>query len=337
MVNSMFGIAHQGRSGGGAGAPSNNSMFSNSIQIRKTEPRFISRNANIFYNFNLKIQFITQTLNQIMYHDREYPVDAMRNQFNVLLYQLGRLKEDEILSGDGYNTTGTGVSGQTTRYNTVLFNAITTFDALVMTYDTYVRRMHDLFILLPNDTYTHIYYLKEFVKQLREETVIDQPTDPNIDQINQSLEALLVSLYDNVGSDINALLDKFSQGRLADIKDELTYELFTNLSSKLFEQQNSTSTGYTRAYDALILSLTGLYKSAILERSHADEVKRLYDQLTLCRDNRGSGMLEGTATMSEPGVIRPEIMQYISRHGFPAGAVFDPVKLTEVINDLGMT
>ena len=48
-------------------------------------------------------------------------------------------------------------------------------------------------------------------------------------------------------------------------------------------------------------------------------------------------MLEGTATMSEPGVIRPEIMQYISRHGFPAGAVFDPVKLTAVINDLGMT
>ena len=342
MVNSIFKRTPGGGGGGGGGVGGgcgggNNTFFASTANIPRIDLPYISRNDNIFYNFNLKIKFVTQTLNRIVYHDNEYPVDAMRNEYNIILYQLGRLKEDVRLQNDGYYAIGTNLTSTSNRYSTVLNNTITTFASLITTYDPYIQRVHDEFILLPDSTYSHIYYLKEFLALLSTESAPVAPVDPAIDEINQSLELVLVSLYDNIGIDIQALLVQFSSGQMEEIKDALTYEMYTNLSQKLVEENRSGSIGYSRAHEVLLSSLEGLYKSAILERSHTDEVKRLYEQVALYRDKTtGGGLMKGTATITEVGTIRPEVIEYVRLHGFPPDGVFEADKLAAIISDLNI-
>lgn len=336
MVNSMFGRIREGSSGGAA-ATSNNTLFVNVANVRKNDPPYISRKDNIFYNFNIKIKFITQTLHRILYHDDDYPVDAMRNNYSMLLYQLSRLKTDERLQNDGYYTVGVNLINTQNRYITVLNNTKTTFNNLIEVYDSYIQRVHDKFILLPNTTYAHVYYLKEFNTLLQTEELPDEiPTNIHAMMAGMSLDELLVMLYDNIGADVSRLLQDFSTGNMEAVKDDLTYELYTNLSQKLFEIKYDEYVGYTRSRTTLVAALEGLYKTAIQARAQEQEVKRLEDLLNLYKNGGGSGILEGSATIDVIATIRPEVAEYISRHGFPPDGVFNSEKLAIVLEDLGI-
>ena len=336
MVNSIFGNSRHGRSYI-ASATSNNTFFNKETKIRKNDPPYISRKDNIFYNFNIKIKFISQTLHRIVYHDDNYPVNAMRNNYDMILYHLNRLKNDERLKNDGYYTIGVDLYETQNRYITVLNNTKTTFNNLIEVYDNYIQRVHDKLILLPNTTYAHIYYLKEFNTLLQNEELPEEvPTNMNVIMASMSLDELLVMLYDNIGADVSRLLRDFSSGDTDQVKDELTYELYTNLSQKLFEIKNEEYVGYSRSRFTLVAALEGLYKTAIQARAQEQEVKRLEDLVNLYKNGGGDGILEGTSTIDVIGTIRPEVEEYINRYGFPPNGVFDSDKLSQVLEYLGI-
>lgn len=336
MVNSMFGRIKEGRSGGAA-ASSNNTLFANVANIKKIDPPYILRKDDVFYNFNIKIKFITQTFRQIVYHDNEYSVDSMRNHFDMLLYQLNRLRTDERLQNDGYYTVGVDLNSTQNRYINVLDNTKTTFNNLIDIYDGYVQRVHDKFIILPTSTYAHIYYLKEFNTLLQNEEIPDEvPTNIHAMMAGMTLDELLVMLYDNIGADVSRLLQSYSTGDIETIKNDLTYELYTNLSQKLFEIKNDDYIGYSRSRTVLVAALEGLYKSATQTRAHEEEVKRLQDMIDLCKNGGGDGLLEGTAQMMQIATIRPEVQEYINRYGFPSEGVFASDKLALVLEHLGI-
>jgi hypothetical protein len=332
----MFRKIKEGRSGGAA-ASSNNTLFVNVANIKKTDPPYILRKDDVFYNFNIKIKFITQTFRQIVYHDHEYSVDSMRNHFDMLLYQLSRLRTDERLQNDGYYNVGVDLNSTQNRYITVLDNTKTTFNNLIEVYDGYIQRVHDKFILLPTSTYAHMYYLKEFNTLLQNEEIPDEvPTNIHAMMAGMTLDELLIMLYDNIGADVSRLLQSYSSGDIDTVKDDLTYELYTNLSQKLFEIKNDDYIGYTSSRTILVAALEGLYKSAIQARAQAEEVKRLQDMINLYKNGGGDGILEGTATMMTVATIRPEVQEYITRYGFPTEGVFASEKLAIVLEYLGI-
>jgi len=255
----------------------------------------------------------------------------------MLLYQLSRLRTDERLQNDGYYTVGVNFISTQNRYSTVLDNTKTTFSNLIQLYDNYIQRVHDKFILLPNVTYAHVYYLKEFNTLLQTEEIPNEvPTNIHTMMSGISLDELLIMLYDNIGADVSRLLQDFSTGNMEAIKDDLTYELYTNLSQKLFEIKYDEYAGYTRSRSTLVAALEGLYKASIQSRACDEEIKRLEGLVNLYKNGGGSGILEGSATIDAIATIRPEVSEYISRDGFPHGGVFDSDKLSIVLEDLGI-
>ena len=160
----------------------------------------------------------------------------------MLLYQLSRLKTDERLQNDGYYTVGVNLINTQNRYITVLNNTKTTFNNLIEVYDSYIQRVL-INLLLPNTTYAHVYYLKEFNTLLQTEELPDEiPTNIHAMMAGMSLDELLVMLYDNIGADVTRFqYEDFSTGNMEAVKDDLTYELYTNLSQKLLKLEGMTN------------------------------------------------------------------------------------------------
>jgi hypothetical protein len=267
------------------------------------------------YDFNIKIKQISILLNHVVYHDYNTSLDTLKREYNNLIYELNKLKISLNKS-----------------YPVILNNVITTFDTLLKIYQKYITGIHEDNIILPDITYDNISGLELFIDSLRQEII------PLIyqDRYNQELELVLYKLYKNIGNDLEKLLTLYSTGNFTELKDELTYEVYSKLSVLLFNESFEDSFGYTKVWEVLNSSLEGLYKTVLLEKAHQDEILLLKSKIKLLETKDSQEpLLEGIATMTEIGQVRSEIKIYIATYGFPVGGVFDTVKLAEIIKKLG--
>jgi len=292
----------------------NNNNHNNSINVNYSSMSYTSTNNNILYDFNTKIKYISKSLSRIVYYDYNITFDDMQREYNIMIYELNRLK----------------ISSNKT-YPVILNNIITTFDSLLQLFNKYIREIHYDNIILPDNTYDNITGLELFITSLRDETI------PLIykDRYNQELELVLFKLYTNVGKDLERLLTFYSSGNFSELHEELTYEVYSKLSVSLFNESFEDSFGYTKVWEILNNSLEGLYKTVLLDKSHQDQILLLKSKIKLLESKDSTEhLLEGTATMTEIGQIRPEIKIYIMKYGFPIGGVFDTIKLAEIVISL---
>ena len=272
---------------------------------------------SVLFDFNLKIKYITQSLNRIVYYDYCIDIDILKREYNIIIFELQKIKE---LSP--------------TTYPVILNNVITTFDSLLQIYKKYIDEIHLDDMILPDNTYDNITALELFVVSLQEKCI---PTI-YIDKCSQDLELVLFKLYQEVGNDLEQLLKLFSSGNFTKLHEELTYEVYSKLSVAVFNESYEESFGYTKVWEVINSSLEGLYKTALLEKSQRDEIYMLKAKVKMlekqCAGETSSALLSGTATMTVFAQIRPEIKIYISKYGFPVGGVFDAIKLSEIITVL---
>ena len=163
----------------------------------------------------------------------------------------------------------------------------------------------------------------------------DIPYTP-IAQSNISLQKILFDLYQNIGKDIEYLLNLFSLGKYDELQEGLTYEMYVNLAQQLLKEEHYESIEYMNIYNVLHSSLEGLYKSALLNETHKQQINDLQSEIELLKEGGGDGLFSSTATVDTVALVRPEIMEYIRLYGFPEGVVFDTIKLTEIINRLNI-
>ena len=253
---------------------------------------------NILFDFNVKIKYISQSLNRIVYYDYCIDVEVLKREYNMIIFELQKLKE----------------ISQTT-YPVILNNIITTFESLLQIYNNYIVRIHLDDMVLPDNTYDNITALDLFVTSLRETCI---PLI-YIDKCHQDLELVLFKLYQNVGDDLEQLLKLYSQGDFTQLREELTYEVYSNLSVALFNESYNESFGYTKIWEVINRSLEGLYKTTMLEKSQRDEIYMLKAKINAlekeCAEGINGALLEGTATMTVFAQIRPEIKIYVSKYG----------------------
>lgn len=311
MVNSLF--KHS------KGCPGGNTLFLvKSVYAEENVPYYVPKiltDTSPSYDFNNKIKYINHILHRIVYNDYDYPLYSMENNYNIILRELSKIKinaEHDTLSN----------------YNVLLKNIISTFETLESTFKTYIKRTENDYEL-PSFIYDHIDLLQEFIKDLYNETI----PDTKINKINEELESVLNNLYKNVGEDLETFLTLYSTGNFTKLQEELTYEVYNELSQALFKESYEKSIGYTNVYSALNRSLEGLYKSTLIENSHKNEIADLKGKLELAKNPSGS-LLSVTAQMDVAADVKPEILEYIRSYGFPKGGVFEPEKLTEIMNKL---
>lgn len=266
------------------------------------------------YDFNLKTNYLTQSLNHIVYYDYDIPNTVLEKDYNTILLELANLKKTNPAL-----------------YPTILQNVISTFQTSQNIYSKYITEQENQGVILPQSTYDNMSSLDDFVSALLSETV-PTPESTNVD--NAELEMVLYKLYKNVGEELEGLLNLFSDGDLAELKSELTYEAYSKLSVLLSNEAYPDSFGYTMIYNALNSALEGLYKSTLLDISYKDQIAVLTAKLKFCENKEGGAFLSGVGTMSVVGLIRPEIKEYISLYGMPPGAVFDTEKLAEIVKRL---
>ena len=310
MVNSVF---KNPKCGGG------NTVFgiSNNVSIASRVHYYVPKSVSYetSYDFNIKIKYINHILHRIFYHDYDFPLYSMHNGYSIILKELSQIKSDE-----GVDSVG--------NYNVLLKNIISTFEALESTFENYIKR-NEIEYELPHFIYDHIDLLTQFIKDLYDEDIPDQ----KIDKINEELETVLVNLYKNVGSDLEHLLKLYSSGNYTKLQEELTYEVYNQLSQSLFKESYDKSIGYTNVYSALNRALEGLYKSTLIEESHKNEIADLKGKLELAKNPAG-GLLSVTAQMEVIAEVKPEILEYIHLYGFPEGAVFETGKLAEITKNM---
>ena len=266
------------------------------------------------YDFNLKTNYLTQSLNHIVYYDYDIPATVLQSDYNVILRELENLKNTDP-----------------TLYPTILNNVISTFQTSQNIYSDYIADQEAQGIVLPESTYSNLDALAKFTTALQTGEV---PTNNDTCLENEELEMVLYKLYKNVGVELEGLLNMFSDGNLEELKKDLNYEAYSKLSVLLSKESYPDSFGYTMIYNALNSALEGLYKSTLLDISYKDQVAVLSAKLKFCENKEGGSLLAGNATMSVVGLIRPEIQEYINKYGMPPGAVFDPQKLAAIVKQL---
>ena len=313
MVNSVFN--KNTKCGGGNtvfGISNNSSIVS---RVHYYVPKSVSYETT--YDFNIKIKYVNHILHRIFYHDYDFPLYSMQNGYSIILKELAQLKSDH---GNGNDSVG--------NYNVLLKNIISTFEALESTFVNYIKR-NEIEYELPHFIYEHIDLLTQFIKYLYDEDIPDQ----KIDKINEELETVLVNLYKNIGEDLEHLLKLYSTGNYTKLQEELTYEVYQDLSQALFKESYEKSIGYTNVYSALNRALEGLYKSTLIEESHKNEITQLKARLKLA-ENPQSNILSVSSENPVIAHIKPEILEYIRLYGFPEGAVFETGKLAEISKKL---
>ena len=311
MVNSMFVISEYSRG-------SNNTVFNNVTVNNISNPPIVSE----IYNFSIKITFITQLINKILYNDTAIPLIALQQEYNIIRYELNIFKQLLI---EEYNT-------RSLTYQIVISNILNTFIKLHEELTIYVNNLtlNNLVYITLIDK--HVELLSSNINLLKQE---DIPYTP-IAQSNISLQKILFDLYQNIGKDIEYLLNLFSLGKYDELQEGLTYEMYVNLAQQLLKEEHYESIEYMNIYNVLHSSLEGLYKSALLNETHKQQINDLQSEIELLKEGGGDGLFSSTATVDTVALVRPEIMEYIRLYGFPEGVVFDTIKLTEIINRLNI-
>jgi hypothetical protein len=179
---------------------------------------------------------------------------------------------------------------------------------------------------------------------------INQPII-NGDSVNQ----VLVSMYAKLAAvvqTINTLMLEYSKGHFYAVANILTRTTYNKLSISLaslavpankypdFETIRTSSTS----------ALGGLYQSILQYSEYVDiqaqlELARehesiLYDRVKLQefidKMNQNKRIFPDSKVTVMSATLKPEYAEYIKQFGFPEGAVFEPDKLAQVLQKLGM-
>jgi hypothetical protein len=151
---------------------------------------------------------------------------------------------------------------------------------------------------------------------------------------------------------IQTLLDEFSKGNFYVVANTLTRTFYDEISMKLLGLAES-SKNYPN-YEILRITYTsaieGLYQ-AIMQYSLMVDMNAKLDNCADCEAilndpaklleyiemlKRRSGLFEDVYVEVPKATLKPQYTEYIKRHGFPQGGVFEMDKLAAVLNDLNI-
>lgn len=153
------------------------------------------------------------------------------------------------------------------------------------------------------------------------------------------LNKLLITLYENVGMDLGILLSYYSNGDMDTLQELLTYDVYQSLATKLITESAPQYTSYHQIHQLLTKTLQGLFSSVQLNSSQKNTIHKLQQELANALNPNTSLMINTLNVMGSldtRALIKPEIKIYIQRWGYPLGGVFDPTKLADIINELGI-
>lgn len=151
---------------------------------------------------------------------------------------------------------------------------------------------------------------------------------------------------------INALMLEYSRGNFYTVANILTRKMYNNLSIALANV--TVSANKYPEYETLRLSSTsalgGLFQSIMQYSEYIDIQAQLaiakdhesilYDRVKLQeyinQFNQSRVIFPDSNVQVKAATLKPEYAEYIKRHGFPAGAVFEPDKLAPILQQLGI-
>jgi len=167
-------------------------------------------------------------------------------------------------------------------------------------------------------------------------------------------EALLKTLYTNIGSNLNTLLQNFSKGDFVAVKNELDqnydrlsitirnnskpeflyYEIMRILMNKTLDGLKQCIFQYLNLIDtASKLEKCNEYKSIL------DDPEKLKDYID--KLSRRFFLLEAEPITIIKGTLKPQYAAYVSLYGFPESGIFESDKMGDILykleNNLPMT
>ena len=153
---------------------------------------------------------------------------------------------------------------------------------------------------------------------------------------NELLSTVLNDLYQDVGQDITNLMDAFSQGDNEQLANDLTFDMYQQLSVDLLQNSYPDSLSYTNFLSIIGSSLEGLYKANIQQQNNALTIQNLNNTIKnlLLKNKNNLSAMEQESEMQVSASIRPEIIIYIKKYGMPKGGVFETEKLAEIVNNM---
>jgi hypothetical protein len=142
-------------------------------------------------------------------------------------------------------------------------------------------------------------------------------------------------LYSNVGEELIALSNKYSLGLSSELQSEFTFDVYSNLSTLLADSDDGNNVSHTNFLDIISKSLKGLYKSVLNDREQMLTIQKLQSTIEeMTNKMKSYSILDVQSSLKSVATIRPEVNEYIKQYGLPAGLVFDPILLGELINKL---
>lgn len=153
---------------------------------------------------------------------------------------------------------------------------------------------------------------------------------------NELLSTVLNDLYQDVGQDITNLMDTFSQGNNEQLANDLTFDVYQQLSVDLLQNSYPDSLSYTNFLSIIGSSLEGLYKANIQQQNNSLTIQNLNNTIKnlLLKNKNNLTAMEQESDMGVSASIRPEIVIYIKKYGMPKGGVFETEKLAEIVNNM---
>lgn len=161
-------------------------------------------------------------------------------------------------------------------------------------------------------------------------SIILEGTIENYEKLNLQM----ISLYKNVASDINTLLEASINGNLEYVKNNLSTEKYLGYSKLLADERCKRFPSYENIRKIINNILAVLKSSVSLEddlRNQISELQKQVNIMTLPEENTVFNVSQQVNIVAE---IKPEYLEYVRLYGMPQGAAFDPDKLADVISRL---
>ena len=151
---------------------------------------------------------------------------------------------------------------------------------------------------------------------------------------------------------IKILLDEFSKGNFYAVANILTRTTYDEMSKKLLSL--AVSPKLFPDYEILRLTYTtafeGLYQAIIQYSTMLDMQVKLDEYKKCCEilhDNdklmeyiemlkKRSTLFGEFSVQVKKATLKPQYAEYIKRHGFPEGGIFEMDKMADVLNDLNI-
>jgi hypothetical protein len=154
----------------------------------------------------------------------------------------------------------------------------------------------------------------------------------------------LENLYNNIGSDLEDILLKYSLGKFSEVTDETTQTRIENIKNEL-TKQNTTSTNkffeiykltFQRILDTLkntttqyieYLETVQNLEKAELKANILDDPEQLQLYINKLNSTQNTYLFDLPDITTTEATIKPEIQEYIKLYGVPENLDFDQYKL----------